>query len=271
MVRSDAPLSTAPFALVTASAAVHALVLLALSPLLQLGDPQRAPQERLQLVNARELLPEEPKPQEPVKKQKVREPAQPDPDKAAEPSPRQPPAASRKPAEGTPEPQPKPSKPAPAPVRFEETTLSNRSSGMRVSPSREGASDGLQSDDAHDDGSPRGTQQHGSPASQRSEPVPVDELGGRPEAPPELDRLLQKFYPDSARNAGIKGQARVRILIRPDGRSRVLKLLSASRPDFGKACRRMLRAAGAWAPGRDMRGQAVSTVVTFRCDFRVER
>ncbi|MEM9067437.1 MAG: TonB family protein [Myxococcota bacterium] len=108
-----------------------------------------------------------------------------------------------------------------------------------------------------------------APASGRGRGlVAVADLS-EPPAPPSLQARLSANYPASARNQGLTGRATVRLRVNADGSTRVLRVLSASTPAFGDACRQTLRGQR-WRPGRDQGGNAVSTVIRFNCTFTVQ-
>jgi protein TonB len=106
-----------------------------------------------------------------------------------------------------------------------------------------------------------------APADEGPKVVGVGDLS-RPPSPPDLAPVLERFYPQSARQKGLAGKAVVRARIMPDGGARELALVSESAPGFGEACRQALRSAR-WTPPVDRGGQAVSTYVSYTCRFEV--
>jgi len=90
----------------------------------------------------------------------------------------------------------------------------------------------------------------------------------RPPSPPALDDALARRYPAAARAAGRTGRAVVRLRIDPDGRARMLRLLSATEPPFGDACRATVDGSR-WRPPLDAAGKPVATEVTYTCSFQI--
>lgn len=116
----------------------------------------------------------------------------------------------------------------------------------------------------------------GALAAMESTPVPqgtrlvrLENLSRPPRQPSSLAASLDRLYPPGARQRGERGSARVRLRISADGSARPLSLIAASTPEFGQACRTLLRASRGWRPGRDAEGNAVDTVIEFPCTFEV--
>ncbi len=98
--------------------------------------------------------------------------------------------------------------------------------------------------------------------------VRASDLSRRPEPPASrLRDLLRRNYPRDAQNEGIDGDARVRVRVEADGRVRTLAVLSEDHAGFGAACRRTIREGGRWGAPLDRHGNAVPTIMTFRCTF----
>jgi protein TonB len=97
----------------------------------------------------------------------------------------------------------------------------------------------------------------------------LSDLSRKPRAP-SLDAALRQHYPPDLRRRGTEGQAEVRVVI--DGRGRVdeITVLSESAPGFADACRKTLLGSR-WSEPLDREGRAVSTRLTYRCRFEVER
>ena len=107
-------------------------------------------------------------------------------------------------------------------------------------------------------------------AATRSVPLAkLSDLSRKPKAP-SLDAALRDNYPPDLRRRGTEGQAEVRVVI--DGRGRVgeVAVLSESAPGFAEACRRTLLGSR-WSEPLDREGRAVSTRLTYRCRFEVEK
>ncbi|MEB2320989.1 MAG: TonB family protein [Sorangiineae bacterium] len=99
--------------------------------------------------------------------------------------------------------------------------------------------------------------------------VPLASLSRKP-SPPTLDARLRAHYPPDARREGRSGSARVIARIDPDGVARDLRIMSASEPAFGVACRETV-AGSRWSSPIGPDGQPVATEVRYRCRFEVER
>jgi TonB family protein len=111
------------------------------------------------------------------------------------------------------------------------------------------------------DGTPHGTGS-GPPI------VGLGDLSRTPVAPDLADRLAAAYPPD-ARAKGIEGKAVVKARITPDGQVRDLAVVSETALGFGAACDRTLRASQ-WTPPLDGNGHAVSTMISYTCQFKVE-
>jgi outer membrane biosynthesis protein TonB len=92
----------------------------------------------------------------------------------------------------------------------------------------------------------------------------------RPPTPPELQAELERQYPDDARRAGLTGEARMHARVRPDGAVDRIRLVTATLPSFGDACRRVL-GPSRWTPPMDRDGNSCATEVTYVCRFEVTR
>ena len=90
--------------------------------------------------------------------------------------------------------------------------------------------------------------------------------------PPGLDRMLEAYFPSTARAQGIAGSARVRLRFDVSGRVLSATVTSESPPGsaFGAACRRMLLDAPNWTPALDPAGVPIARVGRdFHCRFEL--
>jgi protein TonB len=101
--------------------------------------------------------------------------------------------------------------------------------------------------------------------------VDVGDLSRAP-IPPSLKRKLEKLYPKKAKQEGVEGTAMMRLLIGPDGMPGKIRLIKVEPGGFGfeGACRKSLQGER-WKPPIDKDGKAVSTSVSFRCSFEINR
>lgn len=95
------------------------------------------------------------------------------------------------------------------------------------------------------------------------------DLSRKPKAPP-LDAALRQNYPAELRRRGTEGQAEVRVVIDARGRVADVAIVSESATGFAEACRKTL-AGSRWSEPLDREGQPVSTRLTYRCRFQIER
>lgn len=109
----------------------------------------------------------------------------------------------------------------------------------------------------------------GGPASTGPAVVGIGELSRKPIPPSNLDRLLERHYPERAKVEGIEGEAIIRFVLGTNGRILSTRILrqSPSGYDFGRACQSMLRESR-WQPG-EKAGNPVSTEDDFVCDFSI--
>ena len=98
--------------------------------------------------------------------------------------------------------------------------------------------------------------------------VAVGDLSEHPR-PPSLTDLLRANYPAEARERGLRGSARLRARIEPDGMIRSARLLSESSAGFGTACQRTVLGSH-WSAPRDKNGGAVATEIVYTCHFEVD-
>lgn len=106
-----------------------------------------------------------------------------------------------------------------------------------------------------------------APAPARaSNVVPLADLSSRP-VPPKLDGILERHYPEVARQQGKSGTAIVRARIDADGRVRTANIVSESENGFGRACHATV-VGSQWSPPKDQGGKAVATFVSYTCRFR---
>jgi periplasmic protein TonB len=101
-----------------------------------------------------------------------------------------------------------------------------------------------------------------------SSTVSAASLASLPRAP-NLNAALARHYPPAAHARGIGGDAVVRVGMGPDGHVTSVVVISESFPGFGAACRATVLGS-VWSAPLDASGQAVATVVRYRCRFRVE-
>jgi protein TonB len=97
----------------------------------------------------------------------------------------------------------------------------------------------------------------------------LSDLSRKPRAP-SLDAALRQNYPAELRRRGTEGQAEVRVVIDPRGRVGEIAVLSESATGFAEACRRTLLGSR-WSEPLDRGGNPVSTRLTYRCRFQIER
>ncbi|HEX6243725.1 MAG TPA: TonB family protein, partial [Polyangiales bacterium] len=77
-------------------------------------------------------------------------------------------------------------------------------------------------------------------------------------------------YPRRAQEAGHAGQAVVRARILSDGRVERTLVLTASAPEFGRACQATLEGSR-WSAPLDAKGSPVATDISYTCRFEVNR
>jgi TonB family protein len=97
----------------------------------------------------------------------------------------------------------------------------------------------------------------------------LSDLSRKPKAPP-LDAALRDNYPAELRRRGKEGQAEVRVVIDPRGRVGAIAIVSESAVGFAEACRKTLLGSR-WSEPLDREGRPVSTRLTYRCRFQIER
>ena len=97
----------------------------------------------------------------------------------------------------------------------------------------------------------------------------LSDLSRKPRAP-SLDAALRDNYPPELRRRGLDGQAEVRVVIDARGRVREIAIISESASGFAEACRRTLLGSR-WSEPLDRDGRPVSTRLTYRCRFQIER
>jgi len=97
----------------------------------------------------------------------------------------------------------------------------------------------------------------------------LSDLSRKPHAP-SLDAALRQNYPAALRRRGTEGQAEVRVVIDARGRVGDVAILSESAAGFAEACRKTLLGSR-WSEPLDRDGNAVSTRLTYRCRFQIER
>lgn len=104
------------------------------------------------------------------------------------------------------------------------------------------------------------------PPTRASNVVALADLSSRP-VPPKLDGVLERHYPEVARQQGKSGTAIVRARIDADGRVRTANIVSESDSGFGRACRATV-VGSQWSAPKDQSGKAVATFVSYTCRFR---
>jgi protein TonB len=104
---------------------------------------------------------------------------------------------------------------------------------------------------------------HGAPLAKLSD------LSRKPRAP-SLDAALRDNYPLERRRRGTEGQAEVRVVIDRHGQVGEVAVVSESAKGFAEACRRTLLGSR-WSEPLDREGEPVSTRLTYRCRFQIER
>jgi protein TonB len=104
----------------------------------------------------------------------------------------------------------------------------------------------------------------------KSEGPPILDLAdlSKPPRAPVLSEMLERNYPDEARQRGVSGRAVMRMRVMPDGHLRDLIVVAESEGGFGEACRRTLRDS-LWSPPLDREARPVSTFVSYTCTFEV--
>jgi Gram-negative bacterial TonB protein C-terminal len=107
-------------------------------------------------------------------------------------------------------------------------------------------------------------------AGPRSDGPPILELAdlSKPPRAPVLSDMLERNYPDGARQRGVSGKAVMRLRVMPDGHLRDLIVVAESESGFGEACKRTLRDS-LWSPPLDREARPVSTFVSYTCTFEV--
>jgi protein TonB len=108
-----------------------------------------------------------------------------------------------------------------------------------------------------------------SPAHPSAPLAKLSDLSRKPRAP-ALDAALRQNYPLELRRRGTEGQAEVRVVIDPRGRVGEIAIVSESTAGFADACRKTLLGSR-WSEPLDREGQPVSTRLTYRCRFQIER
>jgi outer membrane biosynthesis protein TonB len=217
--------------------------------------------------------PEEPEPEEPVEEEtpapeepEEPEPVKPPPKPKTWKAPKEPPKAPEEPPAAAPE----------APVAFDNIVLTNEGdepSSWAMDPgsgeSREGP---IGKPDAVVTGRSRDGVVGGIIGGTGiGVVVDVGDLSRAP-IPPSLKRKLEKLYPKKAKQEGVEGEARVRLMIGPKGLPAKVRLITEDPPgyDFGKICIKTVNGE-AWKPPLDKDGKPVTTRVTFRCGFEINR
>lgn len=186
-------------------------------------------------------------------------------------------AVARRPRATPPAPPPTtPAAPPPAesPADFTGTTLTNDGPGegwATATGNGERMTDPIGAPGARRAPVARTGRPGGTGTDLRSPPAPrvvrVGDLARRPRAP-DLNDQLATNYPRNARQQGKPGRAVVRARIEPNGRARVLRVVSESGEQFGVACRRTLDGSR-WDPPRDRQGRPVATELDYTCRFEV--
>jgi protein TonB len=194
-------------------------------------------------------------------------PPAPEPPKSPRPkpavkAPEPPPAAPESP------PEPAPTEPAPVPTSAPAALLAETGSGqaggiVQLAGAPIGAVSSVAAPPPLE--APRAT---GLPVRAASL-AKLSDLSRKPKAPP-LDAALRQNYPAELRRRGTEGQAEVRVVIDPRGRVGEIAIVSESALGFADACRKTLLGSR-WSEPLDREGQPVSTRLTYRCRFQIER
>lgn len=197
----------------------------------------------------------------------------PEPESVAPPTPKPAPPKAR--LEPEPEPQPQPNE-DPAPLKetvadFSNMTLTNeRASNWQIEPSSGEESDAPIAGPGVNTGRSVDGRLDGTRDGQgQGKALPLADLGRHPQQARGLDALVEKHYPPTLKRQGVEGIARVRIRIGADGQLSVLRVLSASDPLFGEACKRSLRESPPWEPALDKGGNPAITEAPFKCEYIV--
>lgn len=257
--------------LLVASAAVHGLTFVALGWMPLPGNVAR----ELASVNV-DVIEPPPEPEPAVEEPPAPEP-EPEPELAEPepPPPREPPPPEEAPPEEPPDEPPPPAEETP--VAFDNIVLTNdtgessfsvqQASGVdREGPiGTPGAQVTGRSRRGQPGGTPGGTGEPDAPRGPRV--VAMADLSQDPTVPGSLPRLVERNYPREARQQGIAGKARVRIVINPDGSLRVGPVLSETWDGFGEACQRALRQSPRWGRPLGERGERVAVRSHFECTF----
>jgi protein TonB len=243
---------------VALSVLVHAGVALAL----RRGPPLSSAEPDVRRLEVRRIeLPPEPEPPAPAR-------VQPEPPKPKlvppKPKPAEPPPAPSAEVEALPKAEPEPPLDVPAPLALLDTSIQAAASGVARSTALD-APGGISR------GGPRTPAPALAQAPAPAAPAftPLGDLSRNPR-PPSLDAVLRKNYPESLRRLGIDGQAMVRAHVTPRGRVARVEVLSESAPGFADACKRTLLGSE-WTEPLDRNGDRVSTQLTYRCRFQIER
>jgi outer membrane biosynthesis protein TonB len=111
-----------------------------------------------------------------------------------------------------------------------------------------------------------------SPSPGRPSSAPLAKLSDLSRKPmaPSLNAALRQNYPPELRRRGMEGQAEVRVVIDRRGRVGELAVVSETANGFAEACRRTLLGS-TWSEPLDREGRPVSTRLTYRCRFQIER
>ncbi len=256
------------FALLFASVGVHVGAFLALGAI---PDSLLAREERAEIAFVVETPEPEPLPPEPA-------PAEEPP-----PPPPEPEAPAPRPAAVPRETEPPPDEPPPAPleetpVAFDNVTLTNdgpssfaiqASSGVsREGPIGPPGTPTGRRVEGSATGAPGGTGTGQAPAGPRI--VAAADLSRGPRPPANADAILDRYFPREEREQGIEGEAKVRVVLGPDGRATSVRVVNASRAAFGDACRRMFRDPQMlFTPPLDAQGNPVATQFDFECAFEM--
>ncbi len=117
-----------------------------------------------------------------------------------------------------------------------------------------------------------GSGQHGTALPRASTiaegPVSPGDLSKAPRQPSNLNDVLERNYPVAARQQEIEGDAKVSMVIGPDGKVSQVNVVSQTWKGFGEACKRTL-IGSQWGPPLDKQGNPVSVRVPFTCRFEI--
>lgn len=217
--------------------------------------------------------PETPPEPEPPPPEPEPEPVRPEPRRVERPEPR-PTAPEPPPAEPTPEPPPVEE----AIADFTGETLTNEGGETFAMPVGNGAPmegpigqpGAVVTGRRREGGSGGAVGGTGAAAPQGPRVVALADLSRRPSPQGDMNSILQRNYPQRARQLGIEGRVVIGFRIMPDGRVQRFRTRTETPPEqgFAEACRRTIQQLQ-WDPPLAQDGSAVATDASFVCEFAV--